>query len=166
MVHVFKVKWADFWGRKSKSWGRMSKTWCRGSIVRGRGSNIGGRGRNVMKIPSIILYKISLNFAWKKQLNEQEMGQGHWSLCYSWKQLESIHKAAGITKWKDFLGTFHICFSSTSFVRIPSMHWNSRHVSHVLWHSGHALWHSRHASHAFRVCSDTFVTVGMGFPKT
>ena len=66
MVHVFKVKWADFWGRKSKSWGRRSKTWCRGSKVRGRGGNIRGRGRNVMKIPSIILYKISLNFAWKK----------------------------------------------------------------------------------------------------
>ena len=55
-----------------------------------------------------------------------------------------------IWKWKDFLGTFHICFSSRSFGN-PSMNWHSRnalwhsrHISHALWHSSQiydALWH-------------------------
>ena len=41
------------------------------------GSNMEGRGRKVMKIPSIVLYKISPNFAWKK-VKRAKMGQGHW----------------------------------------------------------------------------------------
>ena len=85
-----------------------------------------GRGRKVMKIPSIILYKISLILLEKSKMSKK------WGrdIDQPWKQLKSLHKAAGISKWKDFLRTFHTCFSSTSFGS-PSMYWHPRHVSHI-----------------------------------
>ena len=64
----FLLKWAVYWVVGSKTWGRESKSW-------GRESKVGGE----WKISSIILYKMSPSFAWKKY-NEQIMGQGLWSL--------------------------------------------------------------------------------------
>ena len=127
----------------------------------GGGGNIRGRGRNVMKIPSIILYKISLNFALKK--------------------VKWARNGAGTLIPLLFSETARIYPQGCWHYQVEGFSWNIPHMFLInkLWDPIHALAFQTcfpcpltfracplTFQTCFHECSDTFVTVGMGFPKT
>ena len=107
-------------------WGRGAKTEGGGAKSGGGSAKSEGGSAKVLEGIENPFYNPIQNLClfWRCKVKCANMVEGLWSLCYSSKHLGSLHKAAGISKWKDFLGTFHICFSSASFGD-PSMHYHS-----------------------------------------